>query len=68
VERQDFRCECAAMVNVALCEREGLPGTVVETFFTGQCFDCGRRFDHLEIELILYQRMLLQHAAERTGV
>jgi hypothetical protein len=67
VEQEEFPCECGAMVNVALCEREGFTGTT-ETFFTARCLDCGRRFDHLEIELILYQRMLLQHAAERSGV
>jgi hypothetical protein len=67
VEQKEFPCECGAMVNVALREREGFPGAT-ETFFTAQCLDCGRRFDNLEIELILYQRMLLQHAAERSGV
>jgi hypothetical protein len=58
VEQEEFPCECGAMVDVVLREREAFSGTT-ETFFTAQCLDCGRRFDHLEIELIPYQRTRL---------
>ena len=61
---QEFPCECGAMVTIASCEREDLPGTT-ETFLAAYCFDCGRQFNQLEIELIFYhQRDLRQNVAE----
>jgi hypothetical protein len=64
VEQDEFPCECGAMVTIALGEREDLP-EIIKTFLAAYCFDCGRQFNQLEIELILYhQRVLHQNVAE----
>ncbi len=67
VEQKEFPCECGAMVSTASSERELLPGTT-ETFVTAHCFDCGRQFNSLEIELVFYhQRVLRQDQAQAKG-
>jgi hypothetical protein len=68
VEQDEFRCKCGSVVTIAWGERKGFFGTT-KTFFTAYCFDCGRWFSQLEIELILYrQRMLRQRRAGRSEV
>ena len=65
---EEFTCKCGAIVTITWGEREGFLGTT-KTFFSAYCFDCGRWFSQLEIELILYhRRMLLLRAAEHSNV
>jgi hypothetical protein len=47
------------MIRVTPNESQSLSGGA-PAFFTAYCLDCGRQFNQLEIELILYHQRILR--------